>query len=247
MKDDLIQFFNDFLLLFQKGEQVSKFLLPTFIIMIILERVAYRILKKRYNAKDAFSNILITVTNFIFTVLIGGFLQFLIFIYLYQNFRLFEIGYRWYDWLLVLFLQELVFYIDHRLAHNTGFFWAFHQVHHSSKEFNVTNASRGFILDSVFTKPLFYLMPIFGVSGYHLAVVVTLQFVWGIFNHTKFFKNMWLLEYILQTPSNHRVHHGTDIEYLDKNDGQVFTIWDILFKTFRREEEEPTYGLTKNI
>jgi len=128
-----------------------------------------------------------------------------------------------------------------------GLFWAFHHVHHSSQEFNFTVAARGFFLDGTVTQPLYYLMPILGMSPTQIAGVVILKSLYGIFNHTRTVKNMGWLEYVLATPSNHRVHHGSDVKYLDRNYGQVLIIWDILFGSFQREEEEPTYGLTKNI
>lgn len=240
----IYQFFFD---LFNNGEEGYKFLLPLYIGMILTERTIHFFVGNHYNAKDAWSNIGISFTNFVFGAAIGGLLQFTALVWLFENARLFTIPYEWWGWVLVFLMHDLFYYTDHRIAHRTGLFWAFHHVHHSSEEFNITNAARGFILDGVLTQPIYYLMPVFGASLLQMAVVITFKNIWGIFNHTKFFKDMGILEYILATPSNHRVHHGSDVKYLDKNYGQVLILWDILFNSFQREEEPPTYGLVKNI
>lgn len=247
MLENIVSGWQGLIEMVQSGEHGYKFLLPMYIGMILTERIIHLSAHNHYNAKDAWSNVGISSANFIFGAIIGGLIQFTIYMFLFENARLFSVPFTIGGWIFVFLLHDLIYYLDHRIAHRTGLFWAFHHVHHSSKEFNLTVAARGFILDGSLTQPLYYLMPILGVSIFQFALIVMLKSLWGIFNHTRFFRNMGPLEYLLATPSNHRVHHGTDVKYLDKNYGQVLILWDILFRSFQREEEEPTYGLTKNI
>lgn len=241
------EFWNYFSMLVEQGKQSSHFLLPIYLTMIFSERLLYLFDKSTYNAKDAFSSAGVIALNSIFGVLIGGIVQFYLFIWLSENAALFHLPYTWWGWLAGFLIHDLIYCTDHRIAHKTGLFWAFHHVHHSAKEFNFTTAGRGFFLDGVLTQPLYYLMPIVGMDIFQIVVIVTFTNLFGIFNHTRTIKNLGPLEYILATPSNHRVHHGSDVKYLDKNYGQVLILWDILFGSFKREEEEPTYGLTENI
>jgi hypothetical protein len=90
-------------------------------------------------------------------------------------------------------------------------------------------------------------MPIFGVSYIQYIIVQLFTNIWGIAQHTRLVGRMGILDRLLATPSNHRVHHGADVEYLDRNYGEVLILWDRLFGTYTREKQEPTYGLTKNI
>ncbi len=231
------------------GEVGLYFALPTFVGMILIERIGYFFFsQKKWNIRDTWANILIFWLNVGYELLIGILIPISIFYLLYEHARLFTLPSDGWGWLLAFLIHDFIYYIDHWIAHRTGLFWAFHHVHHSSKEFNLTVASRGFFLDGTkLSQPLYFLMPILGMSVFQIIVVAVLKNLFGIFNHTRLVKNMGFLEYILATPSNHRVHHGSDLKYLDKNFGQVLIIWDILFGTFQREEEEPTYGLVKNI
>lgn len=229
------------------GETVTKLLLPFYLSVIFGERILYFIFHQKYEHKDAASSIGISSLNAVFGALVGGLVQFTIFVWLIENAQLFTLPYNWWGWLVAFLIHDLIYYLDHRIAHKTGLFWAFHMVHHSSKELNFTTAARGFFLDGVLTQPLYYLMPILGMDMFQIILVVTLTNIFGILNHTRLVRNLGFLEYIFATPSNHRVHHGSNTKYLDKNYGQVLILWDIIFRSFKREEEEPTYGLTENI
>jgi sterol desaturase/sphingolipid hydroxylase (fatty acid hydroxylase superfamily) len=231
----------------QNGKEVD-YLLPTYVGMVLLERFFYLISSiHRWHERDAITNVMISSFNLSMGIFIGILVPFAAYYWLYENARIFTIPNTAWGFLLAFLIHDLFYYIDHRIAHRTGLFWAFHHVHHSSKEFNFTVASRGFWGDGLFSQPIYYLMPVLGMSLFQIALVLTLKNIFGIFNHTRLIKNMGFLEYILCTPSNHRVHHGSDVKYLDKNYGQVLIIWDMLFGSFKREEEEPKYGLVKDI
>jgi sterol desaturase/sphingolipid hydroxylase (fatty acid hydroxylase superfamily) len=169
--------------------------------------------------------------------------------YVYDHWRLFTLpdASAW-TWVFAFLLHDFLYYLDHRIAHKTGLFWAFHQVHHSSEEYNLTVAARGFALDGTnLIKPVFLLSPLLGVSMFQLVVVTVFTNMWGIFVHTRTVRKISWTEFIFCTPSNHRVHHGTEVKYLDRNYGQVLIIWDRIFGSYQEEQEEPTYGLMKQI
>lgn len=229
-----------------KGE-FFKFMLPLYVGMILTERFIYLFSRQRWDAKDSFANIAISTFNMVYSIVIGIVIPLSIMDWLYNHARLFTLPNTFLGFCIGFLIHDLFYYIDHYVAHRTGLFWAFHQVHHSSEEFNFTVAARGFFADGTITQPIYYLMPVVGMSPNQIGGVLIIASLYGIFNHTRLVKRMGFLEYILATPSNHRVHHGANPKYLDKNYGQTFIIWDLIFGTYKREEEEPTYGLTTNI
>jgi sterol desaturase/sphingolipid hydroxylase (fatty acid hydroxylase superfamily) len=167
---------------------------------------------------------------------------------IYEHARLFSIPFVWWGWVIGFLLNDLAYYTDHRLAHRTGFFWAIHTTHHSSKEMNLLVANRGTILDGAgLTSPFHFALPLLGLSPAMFLACTFFANLWGIFNHTRLVRRMGSLEGVLATPANHRVHHGTQPKYLDKNYGQVLIIWDRMFGTWQREEEEPVYGLVRQL
>ncbi len=198
--------------------------------------------------RDGLANIAITITYLVLDVLVGAVLPVALLTVLYEHARLFTLGFGVLGWALAFVLYDLAWYADHRLAHRSALFWAMHHVHHSSVEYNMTVASRGFVFDNtLLTRPLFYLLPIFGLSPLHYLTVKIVTSVWGIAQHTRLVRRLGPLDWLFATPSNHRVHHGSDTKYLDRNYGEVLMIWDRLFGTYQREEEEPTYGVVEPI
>lgn len=155
-------------------------------------------------------------------------------------------------WVLLVLFEDIMYYWLHRFDHEIRLFWAVHVTHHSS---DIMNISVGF-RSSVF-QPLYrfiYFIPIvwLGFKPLDLLFVYSATQIWGIFVHTEYIRKMGWLEYVLVTPSHHRVHHGSNPKYLDKNMGMFLIIWDKLFGTFQPEltatEYEPLrYGLTKNL
>ncbi|GMQ30499.1 sterol desaturase family protein [Algoriphagus confluentis] len=251
MIDILAGYWDALVQLVDTGEATTKLLLPFYLSVIFIERLGYFIGHTRYNGKDAFTSLAISAFNtLVVGTLVAGFVFFTVYTWIYDHFRLWEMPYSWWGWVLVFLIHDLFYYTEHRLAHRVGLFWAFHHVHHSSKEFNFTTASRGFFLDGFLTTSwIYYLTPLFGVDILQFTVIVVLTNLFGIFNHTQLVKDLGFLEYVLATPKNHSVHHAKNVKYLDKNYGQVLILWDILFGTFQKEDpkEKPVYGLTKDI
>ena len=152
----------------------------------------------------------------------------------------------WWAWLLGLVAYDFCSYWSHRHHHEIGFLWAIHGVHHAAEDFNLAAALRQPLLQQLFkwawTLPLALFMPVEMFVG-----IVVFDFLYQFVQHTRFVGKLGPLEWLMNTPSHHRVHHGTDPHYLDKNYGGIFILWDRLFGTFQAEKDEPTYGLTKPI
>ena len=127
------------------------------------------------------------------------------------------------------------------------FFWAHHSTHHSSPIYNYSTAFRVSFMRTPFDV-VYYLVPV--LMGFHpVLVLLSLGIVayYQVWLHNEIIGRLGWLEYVLMTPSHHRVHHGTQDKYLDKNYGAITVLWDKLFGTFQKEEERPVYGLTKQL
>jgi sterol desaturase/sphingolipid hydroxylase (fatty acid hydroxylase superfamily) len=217
--------------------------------MILIERFCYLFTSDvKWNEREAIANALSLVFVGIFESLISGGLFVGAYVLIYEGFRLFTIPATYWGWVLAFLLNDLAYYTDHRISHRTGLFWALHSTHHSSQEMNFLVASRGSFLElGRLSSFIYFVLPLIGL---HPAMFLAARFfgnMYGIFNHTRLIRRLGPLENILCTPANHRVHHGTEPKYLDRNYGQTLIIWDRMFGTFQREEEEPTFGLVKQM
>lgn len=232
------------------GPNAFYWALGTYVAMILAERLGYLFSNRAaWNERDARQNVLNSSLTAIGDALLGAPLFAGIYLLIYRELRLFEVPPLWWGWALAFVLNDLAYYVDHRVAHRTGFFWAIHTAHHSSREMNLTVSSRGtiFSLGGTMSPAYFVFLPLVGVPFAMFVAVKFFANLWGIFNHTRLIRRMGMLDDVLATPANHRVHHGTEAKYLDKNYGQVLIIWDRLFGTFQREQEEPTFGLVKQL
>lgn len=152
-----------------------------------------------------------------------------------------------WSWLVLFFAEDCCYYWFHRLHHEIRLLWAAHVNHHSSQHYNLSTALRQPLL-TPFTGPLFW-APL-ALLGYPPWMILTAQ-AWSLLYqfwlHTEAIDRLGPLEWVLNTPSHHRVHHGKNVPYLDKNHGGILIIWDRLFGTFAPEQERVRYGLTKDI
>jgi sterol desaturase/sphingolipid hydroxylase (fatty acid hydroxylase superfamily) len=157
---------------------------------------------------------------------------------------------RWWSWLLLFFAEDLCYYVFHRSHHAIRFLWAAHVNHHSSQFFNLSTALRQPWFTPI-TGPIFWL-PL-ALLGYPAPMILTaeaISLIYQFWIHTEVVRRLpQALEWVLNTPSHHRVHHGKNIRYLDRNHGGVLIIWDRLFGTFAAEDEqEPVrYGITRDL
>ncbi|WP_330179486.1 sterol desaturase family protein [Nocardia sp. NBC_01503] len=155
-----------------------------------------------------------------------------------------------WGWLLAILLADLAYYWEHRTAHRVRLFWATHSVHHSSEHFNLSTANRlGLIGAMDLLGQLWYVpMALLGVPVYSILIAKAITLVYQIPLHTERVHRLWApIEYLFNTPSHHRVHHGANNPYLDKNFGGVFMIWDRMFGTYAPELERVEFGLTRQI
>ena len=153
----------------------------------------------------------------------------------------------WFTWVIAFLLYDLTYYWMHRLHHEVKVLWATHVVHHQSEEFNLSTALRqtgsGFLWKWIFFVPMFVL----GIPAEIFVTVGALNLIYQFWVHTEHVQKLGIVEMIFVTPSNHRVHHAQNKEYIDANYGGVFILWDRIFGTFIEEQSElkPVYGTTK--
>ena len=154
---------------------------------------------------------------------------------------------NWWTWIISLLAADLTYYWMHRIEHEHRVLWALHSVHHSSEDYNLTTALRLSIIEGLVE--WIFLIPMILIGFNPFQAIVSLVFVaqYQTWIHTEKIRKLGWLDEIFNTPSVHRVHHGSNEQYLDKNYGGILMIWDKLFGTFQREEEKVVYGLTKNI
>ena len=149
-------------------------------------------------------------------------------------------------WYVIAFLFfDFLYYWFHRTSHEVNIVWASHVVHHSSEEYNLSTALRQGTFQGLFSWPFFLVMAVFGFPLEMFLVVSVLDLLWQYFLHTRAVGKLGPLEWFMNTPSHHRVHHGKNPQYIDRNHAGALIIWDRMFGTFEPEGEEVVYGITK--
>jgi sterol desaturase/sphingolipid hydroxylase (fatty acid hydroxylase superfamily) len=204
--------------------------------------------KKYYNQEDTFCTIGLLVGNIIVAFSIKGLiLAFHFYLYQFKILELASILPLWAMWLLTFIMIDLVFYVYHRMSHRVRFLWAIHLSHHSSKEMNFAVSFRQAWFGPISKIPFFMALPLLGFDPTIIAVTGVISTLWGIVGHTQIIGKLGPLEWIFNTPSHHRVHHGSNKQYIDKNYGNLLIIWDRMFGTFESEEEPVKFGLVNNV
>lgn len=221
--------------------------IPFFSFFMILE---YCISKKKnknvHQFNESVANINVGIAERISDLLTTGSF-FFVFSWLHRNFSLFAIENNWLTWILLFLATDLVWYWYHRFGHEINLFWAAHIVHHQSDDFNYTAAARITVIQAVARGLFWSILPIIGFPPEMITVLLLIHGTYPFFTHTQLIGKLGWLEYIIVTPSHHRVHHSSNPEYLDKNYGDMLIIWDKIFGTFAEEKTEPKYGLTKSL
>ncbi len=146
---------------------------------------------------------------------------------------------------LVLLLADFTYYVEHYFLHRIRLLWVAHSVHHSSTVMNTAMAFRFSLFDPVVSVLFHFPLVLMGFNPIYIFAAEVLVQAYQFWIHNEMFGKLGPLEWVFNTPSHHRVHHGSDKKYLDKNFGGILIIWDRLFGTFQAEEETPNYGLTK--
>ena len=204
--------------------------------------------KNYYKTQDTLCTIGLLAGNIIVAFSIKGLILALHF-YLYQ-YKIFELSGMlplWLFWLLTFVVIDLVFYIYHRMSHRIRFLWAIHLSHHSSEEMNFAVSFRQAWFGPISKIPFFMVLPLLGFDPTIIAAAGVISTLWGIVGHTQIVGKLGFVEWIFNTPSHHRVHHGSNEQYIDKNYGNLLIIWDRMFGTFEPEKEKVKFGLVNNV
>ncbi|MCB0373368.1 MAG: sterol desaturase family protein [Muricauda sp.] len=213
------------------------------LILVVLEIIwSWRKNKNAYDTKDTLANLAIFAGFQLSKVLLFGF-QYTVMAYL-SNFALFQMKSTPFVFFVSFVAVDLVYYWYHRFSHKVKLLWAFHLVHHSSLFMNLTVSYRLNWLSALLTPFVVAPLIFIGLPFEFIAVSFGLNLLYQFFLHTEAIGKLGFIEGILATPSAHRVHHGSNSEYIDKNFGGVFMIWDRLFGTYEPESIKPTYGVT---
>ena len=153
----------------------------------------------------------------------------------------------WLTWIVLVFADDFAYYWCHRLSHEIRFLWATHVVHHSSQRYHFATALRQSWTAPIVETPFWLPIAFAGIHPNLMLLQMSINLIYQYWVHTETIHRLGPLEYIMNTPSHHRVHHGSNAQYLDKNYGGIFIIWDRVFGTFEPEVEPVKYGLTKNL
>ncbi len=222
---------------------------PITLVLLLLEILySVKFEKQYYTAKDTKQNVFLAFGYFIIDTLSKGVgLIFLGFFY-YCGFHFAPNQTIWY-WISLVLLQDFSYWFMHLMDHRIRLLWAGHIHHHSSKEFNLSVGIRSAVFEPIEKFLFFAPLAFVGFRPIDIVLIYILTQGWGTFLHTRTIKKLGFLEYFLTTPSHHRVHHGRNAKYVDRNYGMFLIIWDKMFGTFEKEDpNEPVeFGLVKNV
>ena len=224
--------------------------IPAFVLLVLAEMLAaWARDRRRYCPRDTLTSLALGTGSTVAGILVGG--MALAISYWVYSFRVFDIGYQWYWFVICFVVDDLAYYAFHRSAHRVRWFWASHVIHHSSQHYNLSTALRQtwtgfFSLNLIFRVPLLLI----GFPVEMVLFVGGINLIYQFWIHTEMIGRMprWF-EAVMNTPSHHRVHHATNARYLDKNYAGVFIVWDKRFGTFieEREDDRPRYGIVKDL
>ncbi|SMC82074.1 sterol desaturase family protein [Pedobacter nyackensis] len=203
--------------------------------------------RKHYRGRDTLTNIYLMTAAFLVNMSTKAG-TFMLLEYVYRHYRLFQIPNLYLYWIMLILVQDFLYWVLHYTGHYVRFFWAMHVTHHSSEYFNLTTGFRSTVFEPLY-RVFFYLpLAFMGFNAFDILFAYLITQIYGNLVHTQTIGKLHpVFEYIFVTPSHHRVHHARNLRYLDKNMGMVLIIWDRIFGTFQEElpEEDVIYGLTK--
>lgn len=223
---------------------IYAFIIPIVLVLLIAE-VIYCVRAKNglYPFQDTIANIATGIGNQCVNLAVAFFV-YKWYGWLYQ-FAPWHIPETWYTLLLLLLLQDFIFYWFHRTGHSINVFWAAHMPHHSSEEMNLSVGIRASFTQRLFQFLFFdWILVLVGFSPEAIYAVAAVHLLLAYWHHTQLIRKMGWVERLFVTPSHHRVHHGVNPQYIDKNYSEFLIIWDKLFGTFEEEKEEVCYGVT---
>ncbi len=219
--------------------------IPIFFLLIGIELfIAVWRKQKLYRFNDSITNISLGIGQQV----IGIFMKtgiFFTYLFIFTNYRFWNIEATLLNWVLLFFAVDFFYYWFHRLSHEVNALWAAHIVHHQSEEYNLSVALRQSWFQNAFSWVFYLPLAFVGFEPVMFLTISSFNTLYQFWIHTRIIGRMGFLELFLNTPSHHRVHHGSNPKYIDKNHAGTLIIWDRMFGTFQNEEEEPIYGVTK--
>lgn len=219
--------------------------IPLYFGLILIEWI-YDLLRKKgiYRLNDAFGNISCgmfeQITGVFFKVFTIG-----MYTLVFEQFRIMDVPTSWPFLILMWIAIDFLYYWAHRWSHTVNLFWMGHVVHHQSEDYNFSVALRQGAMQKVFTFWIYLPLALLGFDPYWFVFIGALNTVYQFWIHTEQIHKLGWFELVFNTPSHHRVHHGRNPKYIDKNHAGSLIIWDKLFGTFQIEEETPVYGISK--
>ncbi len=217
--------------------------IPIFFLLIGIELLfGYLKKEKLYRFNDALTNINLGIGSQVVGIMTKG-LLFLAYLYLYEH-RVYTFENTWWALVLLFLGVDFFYYWFHRASHEVNMLWAAHIVHHQSEDYNLSVALRQSWFQGWFSWVFYLPLAVIGFEPVIFAAIVSFNTLYQFWIHTTTIKTMGPLEWVFNTPSHHRVHHGTNPKYIDRNHAGSLIIWDRMFGTFQKEEEEVVYGIT---
>lgn len=217
--------------------------LPAFGVTMLLEWLLLRAKHRGYTPKDTAASLSMGVGYLVLHA--GWSILYLVLFYWVHQHRIFDLQPVWWLWLLLLFADDLTFYWYHRAGHQIRLLWCAHHTHHSSERYNLSTAVRQSWWEQLYA-PLFWLwLPLLGFPVEMVVIQSSISLLYQYWLHTELIGDLGRAGWVLNSPSAHRVHHGRNARYLDRNYGGILIIWDRLFGTYQPETEPVEYGTVK--
>ena len=216
------------------------------IIFVVLEVGIDLICRNQRNYRDTLVNIAIAFGYGLSSTILGYGVAYLG-IAFFSQFSFIHLETNLWTTILAIAIADFLYYWEHRAEHRIRFFWAYHNVHHSSTDYNLTIAARLSWIETCFVWIFYIPMALLGFDPLQIIIAVQITAVYQTWIHTRKIGKLGVLEKYINTPALHRVHHAANPSYIDKNFGAILMVWDRLFGTYQAEIEAPIYGLTTNI
>jgi len=223
--------------------------MPVYLLLIPLEIILSNFRRTHfYSVRETLVNLYLNLLNAGVDLLLRG-----VALVVLLFFSQYHLPIHWHPviyWVILFLGEDVLFWLEHYVDHSVRIFWAVHVTHHSSTEYNLSTGFRSSIFMPLYRFMYFIPLAVLGFRPLDILFMYAVTQIWGILVHTQHVKKLpqWV-EFIFVTPSHHRVHHASNVPYLDRNMGMALIIWDRMFGTFTEEmpDEVPVYGLTKNV
>lgn len=215
-----------------------------FLVLIVSETLWDLITKRRGNAHESLANFAIAIGNLLLDRTVYG-LVFILGLFWAESLTSLSIPLTWWSWALAVLVADFTYYWMHRWEHEVRVLWAYHAVHHSSPEYNLTTSLRLAWIEGLIEWLFFVPMILVGFDAVQTIAALSIVVAYQTWIHTEKIGQLGWLDRVFNTPSVHRVHHGSNRKYLDRNYGGILILWDHLFGTYQAEEEKVVYGITE--